>query len=130
MAAVTGLLALGAAIDRGVLVEPLAAAGYARRAATVDIDGAGAIVIADGLAFGPVTATWRPLTVLALFAPDGITILHAATFPAFQPTVGQHVIVPAGTYAATAINAGPAPTVIVAEAIPVTLSGDPLVQEF
>ncbi len=129
MASITGFLALGGAIADGVLVEPRVSAGYARRAVTVDVTGAGDIVLAAGVTFGPATASWRAVSVLALLAGDGLVIMHQVAFPTSVIQPGQFLIVPAGTYAATLVNAAPAPEVVVADALPVTVNGEPLVLE-
>jgi len=128
MAAISGYLAAGTAITDGVLQEPLSSAGYARRAVTVDVNDAGQIVLAAGVAFGPATAAWGPLAVLALIASDGTTIRRRATLATIAVPIGGFLIVPAGALASTAVDAGPDAEVLTLGAVPVTFNSEPITE--
>lgn len=128
MASITGFLGLGASITDGVLAEPLSTAGYARRAATVDVNGDGAVVKSTWAAFGPATRTWGPLAVLAVIAADGVTIRRRVTLPNQTVPVGGYLIVPIGTHPSTAVGAGPDPEVVTLDGVPITVDSQPLTE--
>lgn len=129
MTALTGLAALGSAIVAGVVVEPMASAGYQRHGLNGTVSPTDDITLSASMTFGPAIVSWGPLTVLAVLASDGVTILRTVALPSLTVPIGGYLIVPAGTYPSVPIGLGPAPQVLVADSLPVTIAGDPVIQD-
>lgn len=98
MSGLTGIFALGAMIEDGVLAEPSPQSGYGALPFAGTLLAAGTVVCPAALSFGPAADPWEIGACAILTAPDG-AMQWSAIFPAITVLPGQLLTFEAGTYA-------------------------------
>ncbi|MBU6246477.1 MAG: hypothetical protein KGN77_01875 [Xanthomonadaceae bacterium] len=88
MPLVQGFLGVGTHLTDGVLVEPLASAGYARQPITIDTALSGAGGNDAPINFGPCTASWGAVGYAGLFDAAGNQVVAGALAAAVTIALG------------------------------------------